>query len=200
MDEDQLIKRAGTGDSEAFGSLVAPHLGLFFNGILRILGNRSDAQDALQDGLLSIFQDLPTFQGRSRFSSWAYKICVNAALMFRRSHARFREESIDPVTGLGDLDESGHHRDTRESLQWSVEAQALAEAERSQLRECLLKALAELPDTLRMVFVLKDLEDWSTEEIAARLDQTAPAVRQRLHRARLQVQDRLRAHVQGRAS
>jgi DNA-directed RNA polymerase specialized sigma24 family protein len=51
-----------------------------------------------------------------------------------------------------------------------------------------------------MVFVLKDLEDWSTEEIAARLDQTAPAVRQRLHRARLQVQDRLRAHIQGRPS
>jgi len=200
MEEDQLIQRAAAGDSDAFGTLVSPHLGLFFNGILRILGNRSDAQDALQDALLNIFQDLSAFQGRSRFSSWAYKICVNAALMFRRSHARFREESIDAPSGLGDLDETGHHRDTRESLQWSVEAQALADAERSQLRECLLKALAALPDSLRMVFVLRDLEDWSTEEIAARLDQTAPAIRQRLHRARLQVQDRLRAHIQGRPS
>ncbi|MGA2079326.1 MAG: sigma-70 family RNA polymerase sigma factor [Holophaga sp.] len=200
MDEDQLTERAAAGDSDAFGSLVAPYLGLFFNGILRILGNRADAQDALQDALLAIFKDLPGFQRRSRFSSWAYKICVNAALMFRRSHARLREESIDAMTGLGDLDPAGHHLDSRESLRWSEEAMALAEAERRQLREFLLQALAALPDTLRMVFVLKDLEDWSTEEIAARLDQTAPAVRQRLHRARLQVQDRLRAHIQGRPS
>lgn len=200
MDEQQLIQRAVTGDSDAFGALVSPHLGLFFNGILRILGNRADAQDALQDALLGIHQDLPTFQGRSRFTSWAYKVCINAALMFRRSHARLREESLDPVSGLGDLDPSGHHLDTRESLQWSEEAQALAEAERRQLRECLLQALTALPDAQRVVFVLKDLEDWSTEEIAARLDQTAANVRQRLHRARLQVQERLRAHIQGRAS
>jgi RNA polymerase sigma-70 factor (ECF subfamily) len=200
MTEEQLIQQASAGDSDAFGALVSPHLGLFFNGILRILGNRADAQDALQNALLGIFEDLPAFEARSRFSSWAYKICINAALMFRRSNARFREDSMDALEGLGDFDRSGHHLDTREALQWSVEPQALAEAERRQLRECLLQALDALPDPLRVVFVLRDLEDWSTEAIAARLDQTAPAVRQRLHRARVQVQARIRAHIQGRAS
>ena len=63
----------------------------------------------------------------------------------------------------------------------------------------MFQALDDLPDAQRKVFVLKDLEDWSTEEIAARLDQAAPAVRQRLHRARLQIQERLRAHLHGRA-
>jgi RNA polymerase sigma-70 factor (ECF subfamily) len=200
MNEEELIARASAGDSDAFGTLVAPHLGLFFNGILRILGNRADAQDALQEALLGIYEDLPSFQARSQFSSWAYKVCINAALMFRRSSARFREESLDALPGLGAFDEGGHHLDTRAELRWSVDAQALAEAERRQLRQCLVQALDALPDALRVVFVLKDLEGWSTEAIAARLDQAAPTVRQRLHRARVQVQERLRAHLQGRPS
>jgi RNA polymerase sigma-70 factor (ECF subfamily) len=200
MTEGELIAQAAAGDSDAFGALVEPYVGMFFNGILRILGNRADAQDALQNALVSLYQDLPGFEARSRFSSWAYKVCINAALMVRRSHARFREESIDALGDLGEFDPSGHHLDTRESLRWSVEPQALAEAERMQLRECLLQALDELPDPLRLVFVLRDLEDWPTEAIAARLEQTPAAVRQRLHRARVRVQARLRAHVQGRPS
>jgi RNA polymerase sigma-70 factor (ECF subfamily) len=200
MNEADLVQRAATGDSDAFGALVAPHLGLFFNGILRVLGNRADAQDALQEALLGIYEDLPSFQARSQFSSWAYKVCINAALMFRRSSARFREESLDALPGLGTFDEGGHHLDTRAELRWSVDALALAEAERRQLRQCLVQALDALPDALRVVFVLKDLEGWSTEAIAARLDQAAPTVRQRLHRARVQVQQRLRAHLQGRPS
>jgi RNA polymerase sigma-70 factor (ECF subfamily) len=107
---------------------------------------------------------------------------------------------MDALPGLGSFDPGGHHLDTQAELRWSVEPQALAEAERGQLRECLFQALDALPDLLRVVFVLKDLEDWSTEAIAARLDQTAPTVRQRLHRARVQVQARLRAHLQGRPS
>jgi RNA polymerase sigma-70 factor (ECF subfamily) len=200
MTEEELIARASAGDSDAFEALVAPHVGLFFNGILRILGNRADAQDALQNALVGIYQDLPGFEARSRFSSWAYRICINAALMVRRSQARFREDSIDALADLGEFDRNGHHLDTREALSWSAEPQALADAERLQLRECLLQALDALPDPLRIVFVLRDLEDWSTEAIAARLEQTPAAVRQRLHRARIQIQARIRDHVQGRPS
>lgn len=199
MQEEDLIQQAAAGDSDAFGALVGPHLGLFFNGIVRILGNRSDAQDALQNALLGIFQDLHSFQSRSRFSSWAYRVCINAALMFRRARPA-QEESMEEIPGLGAFDPSGHHLDTRATLHWSVEPQALAEAERRQLRECLLQALDALPEPQRVVFVLRDLEDWSTEEIAARLGANAPTVRQRLHRARVLVQERLRAHLQGRPS
>ena len=198
--ESELISRSQQGDGDAFSSLVEPYLGLFFAGIHRILQDTLDAQDALQEALLAIYEDLPAFQARSRFSSWAYKVCINAALMFRRSNARIREDSLDAMPSLGEFDPGGHHLDSRAELQWSVAAQALADAERRQLRECMLQALEALPDPLRVVFVLKDLEDWSTEDIAARLEQTAPAVRQRLHRARLQVQERLRVHIQGRAS
>lgn len=196
--EADLLALAQTGDSDAFGALVEPHLALFFNGILRVLGDRSDAQDALQEGLLGIFKDLPRFEGRSRFSSWAYKICLNAALMFRRRRAQIREESMEAMVGLGSFDDSGHHQESREAWAWGVEADALAEAERRELRTCLLSALDDMSEALRVVFVLKDLEDWSTEAIAAELGQSPAAIRQRLHRARLFAQERLKIHLEGR--
>ena len=105
--EQDLIQRSTTGDSDAFGALVQPHLGLFYNGVLRILGNEADAEDALQDALISIHRDLPRFEGRSRFSSWGYRICLNAALMVRRSRVRIRDmERPDPLP-LGPFDERG---------------------------------------------------------------------------------------------
>ena len=193
-----MIARAAAGDSDAFGLLVGPHLGLFANGIRRILGNAADTQDTLQNALLAMYQDLPTFEARSAFSSWGYRICVNAALMFRRAKGRYREDTMDEYPGLGRFDDRGHHLESRDAFQWAVEPEALAEAERRQMRACLLAALEGLPEAQRVVFVLKDLEDWSTEEIAAKLEQTPAAVRQRLHRARVQVQACLKDHVQGR--
>jgi RNA polymerase sigma-70 factor (ECF subfamily) len=118
--------------------------------------------------------------------------------MFRRAKGRFREESMDEFAGLGRFDEQGHHLERRESWQWAVEPEAMAEAERRQLRACLLGALEALPEAQRVVFVLRDLEDWSTEEIAEQLEQTPATVRQRLHRARVQVQAILKSHIQGR--
>ena len=196
--QEALIASAAAGDSDAFGLLVAPHLGLFANGIRRILGNAADTQDTLQNALLAMYQDLPTFEARSAFSSWGYRICVNAALMFRRAQGRFREETMDEYPGLGRFDARGHHLESRESLPWAVAPEALAEVERGQLRACLLKALEGLPEAQRVVFVLKDLEDWSTQEIADRLELTPASVRQRLHRARVQVQACLKDHVLGR--
>lgn len=195
-DQEVLIAQAASGSSDAFGLLVAPHLALFSNGIRRILGNAADTQDTLQNALLSMYQDLPAFQARSRFSSWAYRICINAALMFRRAKGRFREEAMDDCPGLGRFDERGHHLER--GADWAVPPEALAEAERGQLRACLLKALEGLPEAQRVVFILRDLEDWTTEEIAERLEQTPAAVRQRLHRARVQIQSSLKEHVQGR--
>ena len=195
--ETELIRRAAAGDSEAFGALVQPHLALFHNGIHRILGNTADTQDALQDALMSMHRDLPRFEGRSRFSSWGYKICLNAALMARRSRVRIHDmERPEPVS-LGSFDERGHHREPDHLREWQVEAQAHALVERQEMRECLTRALDELPDSQRIVFVLKDLEDWDTDEIAQHLQLPPATVRQRLHRARVLLQARLRAHVLG---
>ena len=107
--ESELIERAAAGDSDAFGALVTPHLSLFHNGIHRILGNTADTQDALQDALMSIHRDLPKFEGRSRFSSWGYKVCLNAALMVRRSRVRIHDMERPEPLALGPFDGRGHH-------------------------------------------------------------------------------------------
>ena len=118
--------------------------------------------------------------------------------MFRRAQGRFREETMDDDLGLGRFDERGHHLDGSSKLAWAVAPEALAAVEKEQMRACLLGALAALPEAQRVVFVLRDLEDWSTEEIAEQLEQSPAAIRQRLHRARVQVQACLKTHVQGR--
>lgn len=195
--EPDLIRRAAAGDSDAFGALVQPHLSLFHNGIHRILGNVADTQDALQDALMSIHRDLPRFEGRSRFSSWGYKVCLNAALMVRRSRVRIHDMERPEPLPLGPFDERGHHLETDRRPEWQVEAQAHDLVERQEMRECLARALDELPDSHRIVFVLKDLEDWDTDEIARHLQLAPGTVRQRLHRSRVQLQARLRDHVLG---
>jgi RNA polymerase sigma-70 factor (ECF subfamily) len=192
-----LIQQAAQGDSDAFGALVQPHLALFYNGIHRILGNSADTQDALQDALMSIHRDLPRFEGRSRFSSWGYKICMNAALMFRRSRVRIHEMERPEPLPLGPCDARGHHQEPEHLPEWQAEAQAHALVERREMRECMLRALDELPDAQRIVFVLKDLEDWETGAIAQHLQLPPATVRQRLHRARVLLQARLRAYVLG---
>jgi RNA polymerase sigma-70 factor (ECF subfamily) len=195
--ETDLIQSAMNGDSEAFGALIQPHLALFHNGIHRILGNTADTQDALQDALMSIHRDLSRFEGRSRFSSWGYKVCLNAALMVRRSRVRIQDMERPEPLPLGPFDERGHHLESAPLPEWQEEAQAHALVERQELRECLTRALGELPDGHRIVFVLKDLEDWETEDIARHLQLTPGTVRQRLHRSRVLVQARLRAFVLG---
>ena len=194
--EAELLERAKAGDPDAFGALVEPHLSLFYNSILRILGNPADAQDALQDALIGMHRDLPRFEGRSKFTSWAYPVCVNAALMFRRSRIRRREDAMEDL--VSHHDDNGRPKDSEDSLDWSVEADALVHLEQTEMRELMLKALDEVPDTQRVVFILKDLEDWDTEAIASHLGITAVLVRQRLHRARMFLQARLRSHVSGR--
>lgn len=194
--EEVLLRDAAIGDGAAFEALIRPHLALFYNGIYRILGNDSDSQDALQDALVAIFRDLPSFQARSRFSTWAYRICINAALMLRRSRVSRREDSLTDHTEQ--YDHTGHSLEPLARLNWSVAAEGLAKIEYQELRSHLMNALNELPDTQRIVFTLRDLEEWSSERIADHLAIDPAAVRQRLHRARMFIHAKLRAYVAGR--
>lgn len=180
--EADLVGAARAGDAGAFDALVRPHLGLFLRVIVRILGNEAEAQDALQDALLSMYRELGSFAGNSRFSTWGYRVCANQALMHRRKRVRRREDAIeDLMPRYGD---DGHHMEDG-SLEWSQEADALDSAARNELKARITAGLDRLSDDQRAVFVLRDLEGWDTDEIAARLGITRDLVRQRLHRARL---------------
>jgi RNA polymerase sigma-70 factor (ECF subfamily) len=191
-----LIQRAATGDHEAFQALITPHLAMLHHSVLRIVRDPADAQDALQEGLLAISMNLPGFEGRSQFSSWAYRICVNAALQTLRARRRRREDSMEDLASQGE--DEGRPRDAEARLDWSTEAEAPLHLERKEVRMRMMKILDLLPDSLRVVFVLKDIEDMDTQDIAEKLEITPAVVRQRLHRARLFLQERLTPVLSGR--
>lgn len=181
--EAALVQAAAGGDPEAFETLVRPHLGMLFRVIDRILGNEAESQDALQDALLTILRELPGFQGASKFSTWAYRICVNQALMARRKRIRRREDAIEDL--MPRFADDGHHKDVDLLLEWSEDAEALMKVEREELKARVRMGLDRLSDDQRAVFVLRDLEGWDTDEISRHLGITRELVRQRVHRARL---------------
>ena len=181
--EAALVQAAAGGDAAAFEALVRPHLGMLFRVIDRILGNEAESQDALQDALLTLHRELPGFHGASKFSTWAYRVCVNQALMARRKRIRRREEAVEDFQPQ--FDDSGHHMEQDRILAWSEAAEALDRVEAAEVRQRVRAALDRLSDDQRAAFVLKDLEGWDTDEIAAKLGISKDLVRQRLHRARL---------------
>jgi RNA polymerase sigma-70 factor (ECF subfamily) len=194
--EGTLLDRARSGDPEAYRALVEPHLGMFQAVIQRILLDTADTQDALQEALLTMHQQLHRFEGKSRFSTWGYRICVNEALMLRRSRIRRREDAMEDF--LPRFRADGHHMEVEAVLDLGQEAEALDVAEREQLRGKVVEALGRLSDEQRAVFVLKDLEDWDTEDIARHLGISRDLVRQRLHRARLGMRGILERYLKGR--
>jgi RNA polymerase sigma-70 factor (ECF subfamily) len=181
--EATLVQAAALGDPDAFEALVRPHIGMLFRVIDRILGNEAESQDALQDALLTIHRELPGFQGASKFSTWAYRICVNQALMTRRKRIRRREDAIEDL--MPRFGGEGHHMTVDTILDWSEDAEALMQVEQEQLKTRIRAGLDRLSDDQRAVFVLRDLEGWNTDEIARHLGLTRELVRQRVHRARL---------------
>ena len=189
---------AQAGDAGAFEALVKPHLGLFMAVIQRILGNESESQDALQDALLSMYRELSSFSGASAFSTWAYRVCVNQALMHRRKRVRRREDALEDL--MPRFQDDGHPIPGENLLELSEESEALVNVERSELRARIQAGLGRLSDDQRAVFVLRDLEGWDTEEIAERLGITRELVRQRLHRARLALRALLADFMEDAAS
>lgn len=181
--EAELIEKAQTGNGEAFGALVEPYLGLFYAGINRILQDPQDSQDALQEALMSIHRELHRFLGKSKFSTWAYRICINEALMLRRSKIRRREDTIEEF--MPRFSPEGHTVETDRMRDWSQDANALTLVEQAQVRDKIRDGLERLSEDQRAVFIMRDLEGMDTDEVAKALGISRGLVRQRLHRARL---------------
>ncbi len=156
----------------------------------RMLGNDADAEDVTQDVLLQVVRKLDTFRGESAFPTWLYRVAVNAALAHRRKRQHQEEGRVaDP---LEHFSEDGHHAGTIRP--WTIRPdQAALEAEQHVLIE---KAIRQLPEMYRDVFVLSDVEMLSNADIADMLAMSVPAVKSRLHRARMMMRDLLAPHFQ----
>jgi RNA polymerase sigma-70 factor (ECF subfamily) len=172
------------GDRAEFARLVDEYSLHIYRLALRMLGNPQDAEDVLQNTFLNALRALPKFEGRASLSTWLYRIAVNEALMMIRK--RKPQISLTPVNEEGDEDEDG---DEMQIVDWGhlPESELLS----SEARQHVDQAIQQLPDTLKVVFLLRDVEDLSIEETAAALHISQAAVKTRLLRARLHLRDDL---------
>jgi RNA polymerase sigma-70 factor (ECF subfamily) len=179
-DED-LAARAAAGEEPAFEALLSRYEGRVFRLAFRLTGHEGDAQDVLQEAFLAAYRGLPAFRRESRFSTWLYRIATNAALMQRRARAR---RPVEPLSVfLPRFDEDGIHSGEPADLRAASRADEILD--QKLLAEKARAGLDRLPGPYRAAFVLRDLEEMTTEEVADLLGLTAAAVRQRVHRARL---------------
>ena len=169
----ELVERWRSGETEAFATLVRRHQRCVFGLLLRMLGDRDEAADAAQDAFLNLHRHGHRFRRESRFSTFLYRVAVNAALNRRRSLGRRRAH----VDAYGAAQSLGHVGATP----GPNPEQALA---RDELRERLSRELRELPENLSAPVVLYDIEGLSYGEIAEILEVAEGTVKSRIHRAR----------------
>jgi RNA polymerase sigma-70 factor (ECF subfamily) len=180
--DEALAARAAAGDDSAFEWLVVRYQHRVFRLACR-LTNETDAPDVLQDTFLQVYRHLPTFRGESQFSTWLYRIATNVGLMHRRARARRPAESLDVF--LPRFDADGRHVHTPAALRIASRVDELLD--RQALAEKAQAAIERLPDLYREAFVLRDLEELTTADVAQVLGVEPATVRQRVHRARLMV-------------
>ncbi len=180
-----LVAQAQSGKLEAFEELVRRHTQLVYRTLVAMLGNPVDAQDAVQDALLSAFEHIGGFEGRSKFSTWLVTIARNAALKRLQRGKRF--ESLDE----GEYDESGEFR-PRQVRTWQDNPEQCYS--KSEIRQLVEKGILELPANYRVVVMLRDIQQLSTEEVARQLGLSVPTVKTRLLRGRLKLRESLSPH------
>jgi len=183
FDEAQLVDRAREGDAGAFTDLVNRYDRKIYRLAKNITQNSEDAEDVLQEAFLKAYTHLDSFQGQSKFYTWIVRIAVNEALMKLRKRKSSKEVSLDEPT------DTGEDNVVREIAVWEDDPEQQYSQE--ELRKILDETIQSLRPPFRTVFVLRDIEELSTEETAEALDLSIPAVKSRLLRARLQLREKL---------
>lgn len=181
-DEHLLVAAAKRGDAAAFEELVSRYERKIFRLTMNITRNREDAEDAMQDAFLKSYTHLKDFQGDSRFYTWLVRIAANEALMRLRKRRPNQFSLDEPIEGDEDLM-------PRELEDWGPSPeQRFAQTE---MHEILSEVIDKLEPEYRVIFVLRDVEELSTEETATTLGISVPAVKSRLLRARLKLRQKL---------
>jgi len=189
LDDKALLEELRRGTPEAVEALFDRFHGRIYNLAVSILKNESDAQEATQDVFLTVVRKVHTFKGDSALYSWMYRICVNACLMRLRSRKRSEMVSIEEFMPV--FTEDGMHAGPIDDWSKEVERRMLDK----ELGAVIRKFTGELSEKYRVVFVLSDMEGLSNEETAEILGLTVPAVKSRLHRARLYLRERLARYL-----
>jgi RNA polymerase sigma-70 factor, ECF subfamily len=184
--EAALVRMIGDGDGRAFDEIFGRYSRKVFQIAYRLLNDRDEAEDAVQEVFLTVFQKAKTFRGQSQFSTWLYRLAVNAALSRMRRQKRRKEIPYDEF--LPRFQKDGHHQ-TRPVMDWSQEIPA--SSGQPELRRTLKNALDALRPVDKAVLVLSDVEEFSDQEIGQAVGLSTSAVKTRLHRARLFLRGKL---------
>ena len=184
------IEALQNGDRAEFAQLVETYSGQIYRLALKMLQNPQDAEDILQETFIKAYNALSNFEGRSSLSTWLYRIATNEALMFLRKKRPIQVSVDEPVEN-----DEGDER-PRQFVDWCCIPED--ELMSTEGRAYLNRSIEELPETLKVVFLLRDIEGLSTRETADVLDLTESAVKTRLSRARFQLRELLSAHYSER--
>lgn len=187
--DDELVRIAQGGENRAFDELVRRYQDKVYRLSYKILRHEDDAAEALQDAFLSAYRGLGNFKAESTFSTWLYRIATNASLM------KYRKRRDGHVS----LDQSQSTNEDAEPLQladWA--AQPPEELLTAETRQVMDEGIERLPEELRTVFVLRDIQELSNAEVAEILGLSVAAVKSRLHRGRIQLRERLNRYFSDR--
>lgn len=178
------------GDQAEFARVVEAYSGYVYRLALKMLKNPQDAEDILQETFIKAYRALPKFNGRSKISTWLYRIATNEALMF------LRKQRPDPVSV--EVPQPKDDNGSAKPLQ-IIDWCCLPENElmTDEAREQLDHGITQLPETLKLTFILRDIEGLSTRETAQVLDISETAVKTRLHRARMNLRENLTTYYRG---
>jgi RNA polymerase sigma-70 factor, ECF subfamily len=185
-----LLAEARLGNREAFAALVLPYAPRLYRRALRLTGNPADAEDAQQEALMKAFARIDQFSGNQNefqndLNAWVTRITTNASidlLRQRRDSKHVPLENTDPQAGENFTEHLAAHGETPEE-----------NYARREMRSLLARAITQLPSDLRQVCLLRDVLQYSTQEVAERLGISSVAVRLRLFRAHRSLHDELRA-------
>ena len=185
--EAMLLAEARAGKADAFITLLNQYSSRVYRLALQITDNHEDAEDVLQEVSLKAYANLGEFRGDSRFYTWVVRITVNEALTKLRRRRTERQVSLDEPIETDDNDFM-----PREIESWGDNPEDCYAT--SELQKLLAEAMEKLEPPCRLVFVLRDIEQISTEETAQLLGLPIPTVKSRLMRARLKMRERLNRH------
>ena len=184
LTDDTLIEQFVAGCSMSFEELINRYETKVHNLAMRLTRNAEDAEEVLQDVFVTVYRKIDGFEGKAKFSSWLYRITVNAAFMKLRK--RKQEQSVS----LDDMLPHLHSKALVQKNAFGAHSDSLAM--NNEIREALEGAINRLPEDYRAVFILRDIDGLSNKEVGEILDLSIPAVKSRLHRSRLMLRKRLR--------
>lgn len=178
----ELVEEFRNGNQASFEELIQRYAAKAFSLASRLTKNQEDAEEVLQDVFVTVYRKIEGFEGKSSFSSWLYRITVNASFMKLRKRKQDRSVAIEDLPpqmqkALG----------VPRNLHQETDALTM----RHQVTTVLEEAISKLPDEYRPVFILRDVDGLTSREVSKILDLTVPAVKSRLHRSRMMLRRRL---------